>query len=48
MVKKMMAMLVVVAMLGVLPMLAGCDKNEVRTHSESTTNSPGETHTVVE
>ena len=46
--KKMMAMLVVVALLGVLPMLMGCEKNEYRTHSESTTNSPGETHTVVE
>jgi hypothetical protein len=45
--KKMMAMLVVVTMLGVLPMLSGCqDKKTV--HTESTTNTPGETHTVVE
>ena len=45
--KQMMAMLVVVAMLGVLPMLSGCqDKKTV--HTESTTSSPGEEHTVVE
>ncbi len=45
--KKMMVIVLVVALLGVLPMLCGC-QNEQRVHTESTTNSAGETHTVVE
>ena len=45
--KKLMAMFAVVALLGVLSMLTGCqDKRTI--HTESTTSSPGETHTVVE
>jgi hypothetical protein len=45
--KKLTTMFLVMALLGILPMVAGCqDKKTI--HTESTTSSPGETHTVVE
>jgi hypothetical protein len=45
--KKLMALLVVVALLGVLPLLGGCKKNEVKVHRENTETTT-ETHTIVE
>ena len=45
--KKLMALLVVVALLGVLPLLGGCKKNEVKVHRENT-ETHTETHTIVE
>jgi hypothetical protein len=47
MLKKTLVVLLTVALLGILPVLAGCEKNEVKTHSEST-ETTSETHTVVE
>ncbi len=45
MLKKITAVLVVAAMLGILPILAGCGKTDVHTQ---TTQTQQETHMVVE
>ena len=46
--KILVSVLLVVALIGIVPLLAGCEKpDEIKTHSESNT-STSETHTVVD